>query len=151
MSRSNSYCFLKMSLILLLRLQFNYNIFPSLSSLWTLSYTPSWSSSNSWLLFTNFIIWIYVYVHTYIFLNITPSVHIIIYMYAFRADLLALGNQLIWPSLGRIISPLPSFPQLSAVLLIGLRPRRLSPSAVTCLWLPFLLSSCASIHVGETL
>jgi hypothetical protein len=47
-------------------------------------------------------------------------------MYVFRADHLALNNQLLYSSLGKTISLEPSFPQLSNVLYVGLRTYRLS-------------------------
>lgn len=42
-------------------------------------------------------------------------------MYVFKADRLAMCNQLMFSSLRKPASPLPSFPQLLTVLCVGLR------------------------------
>jgi hypothetical protein len=70
---------------------------PSLLSLQTLSYNLPYSPTNSWHLFSLIVIsCIYEHAYTYIFLNITCSVHIILLMNVFRADNLVLDKQLVW-------------------------------------------------------
>lgn len=49
----------------------------------------------------------YVHVYTDIVLNVTCLVCIMLLVYVSRADLLVLGNQLVYPSLGKTIYPSP--------------------------------------------
>ena len=66
---------------------------PSLSSLQTLSYTPPWSPSNSWPLYSSIVIaCIYVFVYTHIFPNRICWVHIVL-LYVCLQGWLALDSQ----------------------------------------------------------
>lgn len=69
--------------------------------------------------------------------NITCSAHIC--MNVFRTDHLVLGNPLVSSSLGKLMSPAPSFPapsfpQLPIVFHVRLRPRGVFPISFSMPW-----------------
>lgn len=72
-------------------------------------------------------------------------------IYVSKDDNLVLDNRLLCSSRRKTISVALSIPQRPIVLFVLLRPYRLSPYTLMCLFLLSLFSSCLEIHVGETM
>lgn len=73
-----------------------------------------------------FYAYMYLYTHTYIYIYILQNncyVRLFVTcMYVFRNECLAVDNQLVHASLGKTICPALSFPWLTIVHCVGLRP-----------------------------
>lgn len=101
---------------------------PFFFSLQTLPYIPPRSLSNLWSPYSLIIIaCIYVISHTYLFLNITFSAHVLLLVCVFLGlTIWNCTNQ--WLALPqKSTSPAPHCPQLPVILCVGLRPHGLCP------------------------
>lgn len=93
----------------------------------------------------------YEYAYICIFLNITCLDHLMLPIYVFNADHLALDTILLCSSLGESTTPASSFPLLPVVLYVGLRSYGLSFVQLARSLVSSLFTSHLGNHVGETL
>lgn len=92
---------------------------------------------------------LHVFANTYIFLNITCCVHIMLLnTYVFSIDHLALDNKSVSSSL-EIYFPAPSLTWLPVVLCVGLKPQRFPPNS--CSMACQLVSHLSSSKFGLSL